>query len=64
MLIALLISLGLLGVVIGLTAWYQGYKGSEIDTKVMVITDAIGFVIMYGIVYHFVKTPDEEETWK
>lgn len=63
MLLSLLIALGLLGLIVGISLWYQAYSGSAIDAKVMIITDAIGFLVMYGIVYHFLKPIDEQQKW-
>lgn len=65
MLISLAITVGLLLVIIGLTFWYQWYSGTAFDFMTLLITDSVGFLIMYGIVYHFVKTPDDnEDNWK
>lgn len=59
LLIALLISLALLGVVIGATFLYQSYRNVTFEPIAMIIGDAVGFLITFAIVYHFVKKPDD-----
>lgn len=60
LLISLIISLVLLGIVIGVSILYQSYRNVEFDLTWMIIGDAVGFLITFAIVYHFVKKPDDE----
>jgi len=71
---ALLISFGatcvLLGIVIGLTIWFQNTSKTVIqwrwDMPELIIGNGIAFLIMFAIIYHFVKKPtkkDEQESW-
>ncbi len=73
----LLISFGitcaLLGVVIGLTVWYQSSLSGvasvlfEWNTTELIIGNAIAFLIMFLIIFHFVKKPkkkEQQESWK
>ena len=62
MLIALIISLVLLGVVVGVSFLYQSYRHVQFDMLWMIIGDAVGFLITYAIVYHFIKKPDDENS--
>ena len=61
MLVALIISLVLLGVVVGASFLYQSYRHVQFDLLWMIIGDAIGFLIIYAIVYHFIKKPDDNQ---
>lgn len=74
---ALLISFGItcvmLGIVIGLSIWYMNnlsgtgrilWKGDAIE---LIIGNGIAFLIMFAILYHFIKKPkknDQQESWK
>lgn len=62
MLIALIISAALLGVVVGATFLYQSYRHVQFEPVAMIIGDAVGFLITYAIVYHFVKKPDDDNS--
>ncbi len=74
---ALLISFGitcvLLGIVIALTIWYQTSVVTnqivkwEWNTPAVWIGNGIAFLIMFLIIFHFVKKPKEkeqQESWK
>ncbi len=60
LLIAFLVSLGLLGAVIGMTFWYQSYQNIRFEPVTLIISDAVGFLIIFGIIYHFLKKNHEE----
>lgn len=57
--LALVITLVMLAAVMGMAWWYQSSTGMELDPKGMWIANAIGGVIMFLLVYHFVKKPKE-----
>lgn len=59
LLIALIISVVLLGLVIGATFLYQSYRHVQFEPVAMIIGDAVGFFVVFGLVYHFLKKPDE-----
>ena len=60
---ALLISLGitlvLLAVVMGMAWWYQNATGMELDAKGIWIANGIGGLLVFLILYHFIKKPKE-----
>lgn len=73
---ALLISFGvtcvILGIVIGLTIWYQNSlsgTGKIIfrwDATELIVGNGIAFLIMFAIIYHFIKKPKdkhEQNSW-
>ncbi len=75
---ALLISFGItcvmLGIVIGLTVWYQSSLSStgkilfRWDATELIIGNGIAFLIMFAIIFHFVKKPkkdkyEQQEKW-
>ncbi len=60
LLLSLLIAVVLLGVIVGLSFWFQHAYGIRFDTWIMVGTDAVGFLILFGIVHHFIRTPDDD----
>ena len=60
-LISLGVSLGLLGAVVGASIWYQAARNVVFEPITMIICDAVGFVFLFAIVYHFVRKPAETE---
>ena len=58
LLISLAISLVLLGMVIAAAFIYQSYRNVQFEPVAMIIGNAVGFLIIFAIVYHFVKKPD------
>ena len=71
LLISFAITCAMLGAVIGLTIWYQSSVVTnaivkwEWNTPSVWIGNAIAFLIMFAIVYHFVKPKkqDQQENW-
>ncbi|MBQ3417560.1 MAG: hypothetical protein IJH32_06980 [Ruminococcus sp.] len=61
-LISLIVSLCLLGIVIGVSFLYQSWRHVQFDLLWMFIGDAVGFLIIWAIVYHFIKKPDDDQT--
>lgn len=59
LLISLGVTLGMLALVMGMAYWYQSATGMQLDPKGMWTGNAIGGVIMFLIVYHFVRKPKE-----
>ncbi len=72
---AILISFGItcvmLGVVIGAFLWYSSYLSRngnvvwEGGMTELIIGNGIAFLVMFGILYHFIKKPkeDQQEKW-
>ena len=58
-LIALLITLAMLGAVMGAICWYTGTMHVELDARAMWTGNAVGGLIMFFIVYHFIRRPDD-----
>ncbi|MBQ6153340.1 MAG: hypothetical protein IJJ15_06305 [Ruminococcus sp.] len=60
LLIALIVSVVLLGIVIAATLIYQNYRHVQFEPIALIVADAVGFLITFAIVYHFVKRPEDE----
>ena len=60
-LISLIITLVMLGLVMGAQYWYTGMTGILFDTKWVWIGNLVGGVIMIFIVHHFVKRPKDDQ---
>lgn len=66
LLTSLIVSILVLGVIVAATFWYQDYKNVVFDKWVVIISDAVGFLVVFGIVYAFMKGPKKEkneDTW-
>lgn len=59
-LIALIVSLVVLLLVIAATLIYEKLMFVQFDLKGLIIADAIGFLIVYAIVYHYEKPPKDD----
>ena len=60
-LISLIITLVMLGLVMGAQYWYTSMTGIGFDIKWVWIGNLVGGFIMLFIVHHFVKTPDKDD---
>ena len=59
-LISLIITLIMLGLVVGAQYWFTQTTKIELDTKFLWIGNVIGSVLMLFIVHHFVKKPKDD----
>ena len=62
-LISLVITLVMLGAVMGAEYWYTSTTGIALEQGAVWIGNLIGGVLMLFIVHHFVKTPDETDQY-
>lgn len=60
-LISLIVTLVMLGLVMGAQYWYTSVTGIELDTKFVWIGNLVGGVMMLFIVHHFVKKPKDND---
>ncbi len=60
-LISLIVTLVMLGLVMGAQYWYTSVTGIELDTKFVWIGNLVGGVMMLFIVHHFVKKPKDTD---
>ena len=60
LIISFFISAALLGLVIGMSLWYQSYRNVTFEPVAMLVCDAAGFLTVFSIVYHFLKTPTDQ----
>lgn len=58
-LISLIVTLVMLGLVMGAQYWYTSVTGIELDANFVWIGNLVGGVMMLFIVHHFVKKPKE-----
>ena len=58
-LISLIVTLVMLGLVMGVQYWYTSVTGIEPDAKFVWIGNLLGGVMMLFIVHHFVKKPKD-----
>lgn len=61
LIVSLLVSLCMLLVVVGATAVFSRYTIYKFSMVGMVIGDAIGFLIVFAIVYRFMTKPDVDD---
>ena len=60
-LISLIVTLVMLGLVMGAQYWYTSVTGIELDTKFVWIGNLVGGVMMLFIVHHLVKKPKDTD---
>lgn len=60
-LISLIVTLVMLGLVMGAQYWYTSVTGIELDAKFVWIGNLVGGVMMLLIVHHFVKKPKDTD---
>ena len=60
-LISLIVTLVMLGLVMGAELWYTNTTGMQLDQKWVWIGNLIGGIIMLVLVHHFVKAPRDED---
>ena len=60
-LISLIITLVMLGAVLGAQYWYTKTTGIELDTLFVWIGNAVGGLLMLFLVHHFVKKPKDQD---
>ena len=60
-LISLIVTLAMLGLVMGAELWYTNTTGMQLDQKWVWIGNLIGGIIMLFLVHHFVKAPKDED---
>lgn len=63
-LISLLITLVMLGAVMGAEYWYTSTTGMALDASAVWIGNLIGGLLMLFIVHHFVKSPKSDDPYR
>ncbi len=58
-LVALGISSVLLALVIFASIWYENHFNVKFDTIGMIVSDAIGFVLVFFIIFHYEKRTND-----
>ena len=60
-LVALIISSVLLALVVFASFWYEKHFNVKFDTVGMIVSDAIGFLLIFSIVFHYEKRTNDNE---
>lgn len=65
LLISLIIAAVVLGAVIAFTFWFQGYKNTSFNPTIIIVSDIIGFIVVFFISFMNLKPKKEykEDTW-
>lgn len=64
-LLSLLIAAVILGLVVAFTFWFQGYKNTTFNPTVIIVSDIIGFILVFFISFMNLRPRKEykEDTW-